>query len=411
MLEERTNVRRAALAIAPAVMIAGVGGGMAFPILPVVGAEAGLSLHYIGFILAANRIGRVFSNSLVGTAVDRFGGKLVLTIGCLLQIVVLALYILGIITYNPGPFFLFGRLLHGPASASVFVASQTLALHLGGAKHRGLATGIVSSALSAGTPLGLVVGGLLSGFIGPQGAFEVTLAAPLLAALAAHHFVPNIRSPSRGRVPMAVAMQSLGDARVAIIAGINFTTSFAANGVVLASLAFLVKTRRIDLSGLPHQAASGTLMAVLVIATMIITPMAGRISDWAGWRARLALAGLITLGVGLILVRESYDVRLLAVGLGLVGAGSGAISVPLLALVGDIIASDRRGSAIGALQLFTDLGGTAGPIAGTYFLATSDTFAYSIAATLVAVMLPSAWWLASWERRALQMQAAVITDV
>lgn len=401
VLHERAGVRRAALAIAPAVMIAGVGGGMAFPILPVVGAEAGLSLHYIGFILAANRLGRVLSNSFVGMAVDRFGGKPVLTVGCLLQIVVLTLYILGIITGQPGPFFLIGRLLHGPASASVFVSSQTLALHLGGTKHRGLATGIVSAALSAGTPMGLVVGGLLSGALGPVGAFEVTLAAPLLAAWAAVRFVPTIHSPAHKRVTMAVALQSLRDARVASIAAINFTTSFAANGIVLASLAFIVKARAFHLSGLPHQAASGLLMGILVIATMLVTPFAGRISDMPGFRARLAVLGLVLLGAGLLLVRGAFEVHLLALGLALVGAGSGAISVPLLALVGDIIVPARRGSAVGSLQLFSDLGGTAGPIVGTYYLATSDTIAYTIAAVLVGAMLPIGFWLSVQERAAL----------
>lgn len=47
---------RAAWAIAPGVLLAGIAGGIAFPILPVVGLRAGLSLPFIGLIIAANRL-------------------------------------------------------------------------------------------------------------------------------------------------------------------------------------------------------------------------------------------------------------------------------------------------------------------------------------------------------------------
>ena len=57
---------KAALAIAPGVLLSGVAGGMAFPILPLVGQRAGLSLAFIGVILAANRAARVVASPLLG---------------------------------------------------------------------------------------------------------------------------------------------------------------------------------------------------------------------------------------------------------------------------------------------------------------------------------------------------------
>ncbi|HUB09096.1 MAG TPA: MFS transporter, partial [Myxococcales bacterium] len=89
--------------------MAGVGGGMAFPILPLVGLHAGLSLPFIGLILAANRFGRVLFNPFVGMAVDRFGGKRVLLAGLVSQTGVLLLYLAGVVTGHPGAFFLIGR--------------------------------------------------------------------------------------------------------------------------------------------------------------------------------------------------------------------------------------------------------------------------------------------------------------
>ena len=44
-------------------LLAGVAGGIAFPILPIVGVKAGLALPFIGVILAANRVRIDFQKS------------------------------------------------------------------------------------------------------------------------------------------------------------------------------------------------------------------------------------------------------------------------------------------------------------------------------------------------------------
>ena len=44
--------------VAPGALLAGIAGGLAFPILPTVGQRVGLSLGFIGVILAANRAAR-----------------------------------------------------------------------------------------------------------------------------------------------------------------------------------------------------------------------------------------------------------------------------------------------------------------------------------------------------------------
>src|SRR5581483_3468703 len=155
---ERRFAERTALALAPAVLLTGVAGGIAFPILPVVGVKAGLSLGLIGGILAANRIGRIVASPLVGALSDRLGGRRLLLGGLVLQVVIMGLFARGTITGDVGPYFLIGRALHGPGSAGVYVAAQALALHAGGASHGRIATGTVRAALTIGLPLGLVAG-------------------------------------------------------------------------------------------------------------------------------------------------------------------------------------------------------------------------------------------------------------
>ena len=158
--EERLAVRTG-YALAPGVMLAGVAGGIAFPILPLVGLRAGLPMALIGAILAANRFGRVVASPLVGALANRIGGRRTLIVGLLIQIVVMLLYVLGVSAGRPGLFFLLGRLLHGPGSACVFVSAQALALQAGGTAHGGRVAGMVRAAMGTGVPLGLVAGGVL----------------------------------------------------------------------------------------------------------------------------------------------------------------------------------------------------------------------------------------------------------
>ena len=105
------EANRAVLAITPGVLLSGFAGGVAFPILPLVGQRAGLSLAFIGLILAANRAARVITNPFIGVITDRIGGRRTLLMGLLIQVVVMVLYVLGVILHRPGPFFLAGRLL------------------------------------------------------------------------------------------------------------------------------------------------------------------------------------------------------------------------------------------------------------------------------------------------------------
>ena len=168
---EQRAARATALSIAPGVLLTGVGGGIAFPILPLVGMRAGLPLAFIGVILAANRFSRVFAGVLlVGAAVDRLGARRVLIVGLGTQAFVLALYWAGVVTGHPGVFFLLGRLLHGP-SRSVRLRRPDARAPRGRQGPQGARPRIVRSALSAGMPVGLICGGLLAGWIGPPSTF------------------------------------------------------------------------------------------------------------------------------------------------------------------------------------------------------------------------------------------------
>jgi MFS family permease len=118
---EAPSGRAIALALAPGTLLAGIAGGIVFPIFPIIGKEVGLSLMFIGVILAANRATRVITAPAIGVLADRIGGRRTLLLGLAIQIVVMGLYMLGVVIHHEGALFLLGRLLHGPGSGCVFV--------------------------------------------------------------------------------------------------------------------------------------------------------------------------------------------------------------------------------------------------------------------------------------------------
>jgi MFS family permease len=280
----------------------------------------------------------VLVNPFVGSAVDRHGGKRLLIGGLLAQSIVLGFYVAGVLTGHPGALFLVGRLLHGPSSSCVFVAAQTLALHAGGREHKGLASGIVRSAMASGMPAGLVLGGLLAGWFGAARAFEVAMAAPLVAAGIAALQVPDLRASAAAPAhSFRQVLASLGSRTVAAVAAINFVSTFCALGVILTTLVLIIHERSITLGRFSDQTSSGLFMGVLVVFMVLVAPLAGRLSDRRGWRGHVVMAGIVAMVPGVLLIGVARSPAVLAGGLALVGLGMGALTSPLLALLGDLV--------------------------------------------------------------------------
>ena len=168
--------------------------------------------------------------------------------------------------------------------------------------------------------------------------------------------------------------------------------------MILTTLVLVVHQRGIGVFHWSDQTVSAFFMGLLVICLMATTPLAGRLSDREGLRSLLVLAGLAVMAPGMLLTGWAMTPVAFGVGVSLVGLGMGVLTTPLLALLGDIVPPEIRGSAVGALQLFGDLGGTAGPILGTALLKHSQVAAFGWSAALLALMLPVALWLWRVER-------------
>jgi MFS family permease len=382
------------------VLLAGVAGGIAFPVIPLLGVRVGLPLWFIGTILAANRAGRIVSAPIVGVLTDRWGGRRMVILGLASQVVVMALYLVGVVGGNPGLYFLLARLLHGPASACVFVGAQTLALHAGGPSHGGLAAGMVRAAMSAGMPVGLAVGGLLAAVAGERSLFEAAMAVVGLGAVLAFLTVPDLRAPSEPRPRELAVWKIFSDRRLLVVGLLNFVMFFSAQGVVLTTIVLVVNSRELHLNGLGAQGTAGIAMFWMVLISTATMLLSGRLGDRRRIHAGIAAFGIAITIPGLVAVGLGNSVAVLSIGIALVGLGMGALGPSLLALLATFVAPERRGRAAGALQLCGDVGGVLGPIAGTTLIAGGAATPYFVCAGVLSLVLPVAVWLARLERRA-----------
>jgi MFS family permease len=392
-----SSIRRTTYALLPGVLLAGFAGGIAFPILPIVGRRQGLALAFVGVILAANRATRVLSGPLVGALVDRIGGRRTLILGLVTQIAVMLLYRVGVEPGNAGVFFLLGRLLHGPASGCLFIAGHTLALHAGGRARAGTAGSLVRAAMAIGVPIGIVCGGFLSEAFGDRKTFEVATCAVALGGVAAWLWVPDLRAKSVVRPSLGDAMRGLAQKPLAAIGALNFASNFSAQGMVLSTLVLMVEERHYRLFHMGPQGTASSLMGWMLIVESVTMPSMGKMGDRLHAHGWFGAAGLASLSLGLAGVGLAAGSLSLAVSLALIGLGTGALGPSLLALVPRWVPEERRGLGVGALQLTGDAGGALGPLLGTALLAGSVSTPYLATAALVATFIPIGVWLARRE--------------
>ena len=392
-MKEEISPLRLALALGPGTLLSGVAGGIAFPILPIVGMRIGLSAAFIGVILATNRAVRLCVSPFIGALADRFGARRLLLVGLFINIVTMTLYALGILAHHAGAGFLAGRIFHGFGSGCVFVSSQALALfatsgHRGG----GSAVGTVRAAIVLGVPIGLVCGGLLSDAIGPVGTFFVAAASVVVALAGAFLTVPDLRGAVPVRASLRESVAALGDRRLFAVGALNFALQFAAGGMILTTLAFVVADRHVSLFARDEQGTSGLLMGWMTIVDAAATPLAGRLGDRYRAHGWVAAVSLVLVIAGLLVIAPRFGASGLVAGLALVGLGAAGLGPSLLVVMGSIVPRERSGAAVGVMQLCGDVGGMLGPLVGTAIL--SGGTAYVAAAVLLSLMLPLAFNLA-----------------
>jgi MFS family permease len=291
-------------------------------------------------------------------------------------------------------------MIHGLGSACVFVSAQALALTAVGTGKGGSTAGVVRAAIVIGVPIGLAVGGLLADLIGESATFAVAGGAVVVALVAGTFTIPDVRAKISVRPKVLALLGEMRDRRMLAIGSLNFAIGFTVGGLVLTTLALLVKDRHIVLFGRDAQGTAGLLMGWMTILDALLTPFAGRIGDRNRSHARVGAAAMALLVAGLVVIALVSGTHGVVIGLALLGLGTAGLGPSLLVLLGELTPIERRGSGVGLMQLCGDAGGMLGPLIGTALFEGSTKLPYLGAAGLVACFIPVALWLARLERRA-----------
>lgn len=401
MMSRVATTRRALWGLTTLAFIGGLGGGVVFPILPVVGLALGIAPAMIGLILALNRITRLAVNPFTGQLVDRFGARWPLLTGLCVEGLATLCFAVGLRSGHATAWFLFGRALWGVGSSLLMVGSLTAALIVSDEATRGKAAALVRMSLSFGVPAGLALGGLVADLFSARAAFLSAAAITFGGAIAAYFIAPTRTAASPGRMTQhppatrGVMRELLRNGSLRMVWIFNFIVFFAIQGVLLASLVLIIRDRHLALASMGPEGTSGLLMGAMIGSSALISLAAGRWIDRHSRKAALLLPASLCCVGGFAVLAAGSGMSAAILGLSAIGIGLGGINVPLIVIVGDLVKADRYGRAIGLYQVLGDIGGSLGPIIGLDAISRfgpAPALAALAVASLVTLPLSAALW-------------------
>jgi predicted MFS family arabinose efflux permease len=307
----------------------------------------------VGGLLSAYLLGYVLAQIPAGLAADNVPTRLVTLAGLACMTATSALFALtgGYATA------LVLRGLMGLSGAALY--SSTVKLMLGIAPNRGAAMGVLQSGAGAGMVAGLFLMPLASQWVGVRAAF-LGLAAATAAVLAASAmWLPAGAPSSRGREPALRQIAGIAGQRTFVVLSASvFLALFSAYGITAWLPTYLA-----NVFGFSRTAA-GALVAVVNVALLAASPLAGSMSDRLGARAPVILTGFGILVASFALLAGVRTAVGVAASTLLAGTGL-ALTLPILTtLTTELFGMERAGVAV---SLNLAVGQVASTISGVLF--------------------------------------------
>jgi len=328
---------------------------VAVPILPDLSRRLGASPTTIGFLFASFGVTLLTVSIPMGAVSDRIGRRAPLVGGLLALAAATMLF-----AFADSLAWLFAaRLVQGAADAVTWVVGFALVADLYGPRERGRVTGIVM----AGTGFAFMIGPSLGGWLYEIGGMRLPfMAVGGMAAAVALAFVWLEIPPQHARrdvVPLGILLRvpSVASCTVAVIA------ASATISMLEPVLALQLGTR---LGVGP--ARIGVLVGVAAVATTMLQPFYGRLTDRWGGR-RLTMAGLVASGCALPVLGRAWNFES-ATGLYALQAAAVALVItPSLVYMADATSEAGDGSfgvAYGLYNMAWGAGLLGGPALGGF---------------------------------------------
>ncbi len=357
-----------------------VGFGIIAPIIPLFAKSFGVNNAQVGTIISAFALARFASGLISGKLVDKFGERLVYTVG----IAFVALSSFAAALAQSYEQLLIFRSAGGLGSSMFSVAAGSIVLRAVRDDQRARAQSLYNGSFLVGMMAGPVIGGFLT---------AISLRAPLLvyafllvvASVAGGFLLRNSVLAARPTEKSTVVKTSIRDALamkpyvIALI--ISFTTSWVLFGMSRSVLPlFMVEDMKSSASFI------GVGFTISAVVQGLYLLKAGRLSDQRG-RKFAAISGLIYLCISVFLLAITFHPWVFLFSMFIGAFGSAFLSTTPSAIVGDVL-KGKGGQVIALYQMSGDAGAMVAPVL-LGFIADHYGFraTFAISAALVAAVI------------------------
>lgn len=326
-----------------------LGDALLYAVLPAYAESFGLTLAWVGVLLSANRIVRVFAYGLIARLTHAVGVRKMCIAAAIVATLSTALYGVG-----QGPFVLLvARILWGLTYATLVLATLSYAIEF--RERAGTRVGVGQAIQRIGPIMALLFGAWLVGKVGPNTVFLI-LAVPTALALPVALMLP------KGVATQVKQSKPASLSRPTPIDVLFFLQGYGVDGVFAVSIT-LIFARNASLS---EAVISGSaLLAMRHFGEAIAAPLFGWIADRVGARQVFVLAAALTM-LGFVGVAIGFTVLGALVMLLFRGA---LASLGPAVIAQSLNADEDVLGALARMQTWRDIGASAGPLATGFLLA------------------------------------------
>lgn len=333
------------------------GFGLILPLLPFWAQRLGASPTGIGLILTIYALAQFIFTPILGRLSDRYGRKPIIALSLLIEALSFALSALA----GSFAFLLVARFIGG-LGASNIGSAQAVVSDTTPPEGRARGMGLIGAAIGLGFVIGPAIGGVLAP-LGSTVPFWVAMAVALINAALVFSFLPETRKRNEATSDHSQNMLFAGWRYVLrsgalarlIVVYLLFTIAFTAMEAL-----FPLFTQKAFGWGATQNGYVFTYVGIIIV--IMQGGLVGQLVKRFGEKS-LAIAGLVMLATGLILLTWSTSLALLLIALAMLSAGDGAVATTISTLLSFVSPQDAQGETLGLAQGMGGLGRILGPLA------------------------------------------------
>lgn len=325
-----------------------LGDALIYIVLPVNADLFGVSLAWVGILLAANRIVRTFSYGMIAMIGERIGFRALCLIASGAAIISTGMYSL----FEGWAALLIARVLWGLSYGALLLVSLGYAVSTG--TKTGTRVGVSRGIEQVGPLFALTAGAWLAGILGPRDVFAYLALISCVALIFAFMLPPHtvFKQSSKDNKPSFIPRPDRLDILI-------FWMGFGVDGIFTMTITIIVaKYVSLEMAML----IGGSIIAGRRVVEMLTAPIAGVFADRFGVRKPLIISSLL-LTFGLVCVGVGW----LSLGVLAIIIARGSLGTLIPAAV-SFFSSEQGLKSMARNQTWRDIGAALGPLSAGFLL-------------------------------------------